>query len=143
MLPIPQIAIDFLRGEEGCVLYPYKDIAGYWTIGIGHLIKPGENFSAITNQEASDLLCWDLQIAAASIHRLVKRELGNNQYAALLSFAFNLGGGTLQRSTLLKKCNRLEDDDVPAEFMKYVYASGKKVTGLIKRRAGEAKLYMA
>lgn len=140
---IPQIAIDFVQNIEGCKLRPYNDVAGKLTIGIGHLIKPGEEFTYITPEEAQNLLKNDMQIAAAAVSRLIRHSLNDNQYAALLSFTYNLGGGTLQRSTLRKKCNRGEDGDVPQEFMKYVYAGGKKVVGLIHRRMAESKLYMA
>lgn len=84
----------------------------------------------------------DLQTAANAIARLITRPLNDNQYSALLSFTYNLGGGTLQRSTLRKKCNRGEDDDVVIEFVKYCYAGGKKSLGLLRRRSAEAKLYM-
>jgi lysozyme len=146
---IPQAAIDFIRNAEGCRLHIYPDSAGKLTIGIGHLIKPCEEFGIITYQEAEDLLRDDMQEAANAIARLITRPLNDNQYAALLSFTYNEGGGTLQRSTLRRKCNRGEDDDVPQEFMKYVYVKDtitkipRKVTGLIHRRAAEARLYMA
>jgi lysozyme len=58
----------------------------------------------------------------------------------LVSFAFNLGSGCLQRSTLRQRLNRL-DFDVENEFMKYVYAGGKKLKGLIRRRQAEANLF--
>lgn len=139
---IPQQAIDFIRGAEGCSLHVYKDVAGLLTIGIGHLLKPEEDFIIITHQEAEDLLRNDLQTAANAIARLIIRPLNDNQYSALLSFTYNLGGSTLQRSALRKKCNRGEDDDVPVEFVKYCFAGGKKNISLLKRRIAESKLYM-
>lgn len=140
MIKIPQIAIDFIRDAEGCLLRPYKDSAGKLTIGIGHLIKPGEEFTYITQQEAEDLLCADMQVAAHSVARFITRPLNENQHAALLSFTYNLGGGTLQRSTLRSKVNR-GDDNVKMEFMRYVWSGGRKVAGLVHRRAAEAALY--
>ena len=74
--------------------------------------------------------------------RLIKIPLTDNQFAALVSFTFNLGGGALQRSTLRQKVNRKEHGEVPAEFMKWVRAGGRKLPGLIKRRAAEAALYV-
>lgn len=141
MIKIPQIVIDFIRDVEGCLLRPYKDTAGKLTIGIGHLIKPGEEFSVITQQKAEDLLCADMQVAARAVARLITRPLNDNQYTALLSFTYNLGGGTLQRSTLRSKCNRGDDADIGVEFMRYVWSAGRKVAGLVHRRAAEAALY--
>jgi lysozyme len=142
MIKIPQIAIDFIRDAEGCLLRPYKDSAGLLTIGIGHLIKPSEEFTVITQQEAESLLASDMQVAAAAVARLIKRQLNENQHAALLSFTYNLGAGILQRSTLRSRINR-GDDDVKMEFMRYVWSGGRKVAGLVHRRAAEAALYMA
>ena len=67
--------------------------------------------------------------------------LNNNQFDTLVSFTFNVGFDALQRSTLRRKINREEHDSVPAEFMRWVYAGARKVTGLIRRRKLEAELY--
>lgn len=143
MRQIPQQAIDIIQEFEGCRLYPYRDIAGLWTIGIGHLIRSGEDFTGgITQDKAYTILRQDMLIAVNSVLKLITRPLSDNQFSALLSFTYNLGGGTLQRSTLRKKCNRNEDGDVPVEFMKYVYAGGRKSNGLLRRRKSEALLYM-
>ena len=142
-MEIPKQAINLISEFEGCLLSPYKDSAGLWTIGIGHLILPSESFTTITNDQAQTLLKSDMRKAVQSVSRLITRPLTDNQYAALLSFTFNLGGGTLQRSTLRKKCNRTEDEDVPTEFMKYVYVGKQKIYGLTRRRKAEAMLYMA
>lgn len=140
---IPQVAIDFISNAEGCKFRPYKDSGGLWTIGIGHLIKPTEEFGIITLEEAHNLLKSDMQIAAAALARLITRPLNDNQYAALLSFTYNEGGGILQRSTLRRKCNRGDDGEIPEEFMKYIWADGRKISGLIHRRAAESRLYQA
>ena len=59
-----------------------------------------------------------------------------------ISFTFNLGSGALQRSTLRRKVNREEHADVPAELMKWVWAGGRKLKGLVKRRAAEINIYI-
>ena len=143
MRRISQHGLYLIKEFEGCNLHPYKDSAGFWTIGYGHLILPHENFDGgIALQEAEELLRDDMASAVKSVCKLITRPLNDNQYAALCSFTFNLGGGTLQRSTLRKKCNRGDDDELPPEFMKYCYAGGRKISGLLRRRAAEAKLYM-
>jgi lysozyme len=69
--------------------------------------------------------------------------LTDGQFDALVSFTLNLGGGALQRSTLRRKVNREEHGAVPAEFMKWVWACGRKLKGLARRREAEAALYLA
>ena len=66
----------------------------------------------------------------------------DGQYDALVSFTFNLGSGALQRSTLRRKVNREEHNDVPAEFVRWVYAGGRKLVGLVRRRNAEAIAYV-
>lgn len=140
---IPKYALIFIEEQEGCKLQIYKDTAGYPTIGVGHLIRQGEDFSqGISLEEAYALLHRDLLLTAASIMRLVRVPISNNQYTALLSFTFNLGGGALQRSTLRSRLNREEYIGAAAEFPKWCWAGGKKVVGLYLRRLREQKLFL-
>ena len=67
--------------------------------------------------------------------------LSDGQFDTLVSFTYNLGGGALQRSTLCRKINREEHDEVPEQFMRWVWAGGRKLKGLIRRRNEEACLY--
>jgi lysozyme len=76
-----------------------------------------------------------------AVLRLITAPLSNGQFDALVSFTFNLGAGALQRSTLRRKVNREEHTDVPAELMKWVWAGGKKLNGLVKRRKAESMNY--
>jgi len=80
-------------------------------------------------------------IAERAVLRLISVPLANGQFDALVSFTFNLGAGALQRSTLRHKVNREEHTDVPAEFIKWIWAGGKKLNGLVKRRKAEAEMY--
>ena len=139
---VPQEAIDLIKRFEGFRAKKYYCVAGYPTIGWGHVLKKGqENLVEVTEAEAEDLLRHDVLLAAASVCRLITVPLSDNQYSALVDFAFNLGGGALQRSTLRAKCNREEHGDVPDEFRRWVYAGGRKLKGLILRRNTEANLY--
>ncbi len=138
---IPQASIDLIRTFEGCSYAPYRDGAGKLTIGIGHLIKDGENFSTITQEEAEAILRTDMHKAASSVCNLISRQINDNQYSALLSFTFNLGGGSLQRSRLRIFCNRKDDAAVIAEFIKWDKVAGRKSPGLRRRRIAEAMLY--
>lgn len=140
---IPTQAIEFIKKEEGCVLKIYKDVAGYPTIGVGHLIKKGEDFSnGLTEEEAEELLRKDLLHTAASIMRLIAVPLSDNQYSALLSFAFNVGTGALQASTLRSKLNREEYAEAANEFEKWCWAGGKKLKALYNRRVRERSLFL-
>lgn len=67
--------------------------------------------------------------------------LTDNQFDALVSFTFNLGAGALQRSTLRRKLNRGDYYSIPSELKKWVWAGGKKLKGLIKRREEESNLF--
>ena len=80
-------------------------------------------------------------IAERAVLRLIKVPLTDGQFDALVSFTFNLGSGALQRSTLRRKVNREEHEEVPAEFLRWVWAGGRKLRGLVRRRAAESVLY--
>ena len=118
--------------------------AGYPTIGYGHVLLDGERdhfANGIGEEEAEDLLRRDAGIAERAVLRLIAVPLTDGQFDALCSFAFNLGGGALQRSTLRRKVNREEHSAVPAEFMKWIWAGGRRLKGLVQRREAEARLY--
>ena len=141
---IPRQTIEFIKREEGCVLHIYKDAANLDTIGIGHLIRKGEDFSqGITQEEADELLRKDLLHTATSIMRLIAVPLSDNQYAALLSFTFNVGTGALQRSTLRSKLNREEYISAGEEFGKWCWAGGRKLKALYNRRIRERNLFLS
>lgn len=129
---------------EGYSPYPYKDAAGYPTIGYGHLITPTSRYSIpLLPDEAKKLLRSDLKKASKGVNRQVNVPLAQHRADAVISFTFNLGEGALQKSTLRKRINANRHEDVPNELSKWVYADGKKLTGLVRRRQAEAVLYMA
>ncbi len=128
---------------EGKRLVAYQDVAGIWTIGYGHTTAAGiprvREGMRISDKEAEDILKSDLRKFEDRVSRLVKVPLTDNQFAVLVSFDFNTGA--LHKSTLLKKLNAGDYDAVPAELMKWVNAGGKRVQGLVNRRAAEAGLW--
>lgn len=130
-----------IKQFEGFVPYVYKDAAGLDTIGYGHLIKAGEHFTTITPHEAEELLREDVLEAERAVKRLVNVPINQRQYDALVSFTFNLGAGNLSSSTLLKKLNAGQLEEVPEQFNRWVYAGGQKLTGLILRRKAESILF--
>ena len=143
MRHITQNGIDLIKRFEGFSRTVYFCPAGYLTIGYGHVVKPHEDFSAgIDEAQAEELLRQDAVIAERAVLRLISVPLTDDQFDALVSFTYNLGGGALQRSTLRRKINREEHTDVPKQFMRWVWAGGRKLKGLVRRREAEAMLYM-
>lgn len=145
MRHITQQGLNLICKFEGFSPIIYKCPAGYPTIGYGHLITEAnkEQFlDGVDELEALDLLRVDVAHAERAVSRLITAPLTNNQFDALVSFTFNLGAAALQRSTLRRKINRGDEEGIPAEFSKWVWANGRKLTGLIKRRAAEASLFI-
>jgi lysozyme len=144
MRHITQVGIDLIKRFEGFSRTVYICPAGYPTIGYGHMVKPQEReqFAAgITTAQAEALLRQDVQTAERAVLRLINVPLTDAQFGALVSFTFNLGAGALQRSTLRRKINRGDHALVPAEFRKWVWAGGRKLEGLVRRREAEAAMY--
>lgn len=133
--------LSLIKRFEGFSSTPYRCPAGYLTIGYGHVIRATENVRRISEADAYALLREDAGQAERAVLRLVSVPLTDGQFDALVSFTFNLGAGALQRSTLRRKVNGGEHSAAPHEFMKWVWAGGRKLPGLIKRRAAEAALY--
>lgn len=144
MRHITQDGLDLIKRFEGFSPTIYICPAGYPTIGYGHLVREHEldrYEQGITEQEAEVLLRRDVKVAERAVLRLIDVPLTDGQYDALVSFTFNLGAGALQRSTLRRKVNREEHADVPAQLMRWVWAGGRRLQGLIRRREAEVLLY--
>jgi lysozyme len=135
--------IELIKFFEGFRDSPYICAAGYPTIGFGHKILSHENFKQVSLNDAENLLKQDLYIAERSVLRHISTILNNNQFAALVSFTFNLGGAALQRSTLRQKINYDLNEDSSNEFLRWIYAGGKILPGLVKRRKAEQNLFMS
>lgn len=136
--------LRFLMENEGVVLHIYRDAAGLPTIGCGHLIQKGENFTnGITHSQALDLLRDDLTRFEDVVNSKVTVDLTQNQYDALVAFSFNVGVGAFMKSTLLKKLNSGDYDAVPAQLRVWTKAGGKTLAGLVNRREKEIELWQA
>lgn len=133
---------DIIKKWEGLRLKAYLCPAGVPTIGYGHTynVKMGQTISV---SQAELFLDHDYQDAEEQVLSLVKVPLTENQLGALTSFVFNLGSGNLSRSTLLRKLNQGDYTSAAEEFNKWVFAGGKKLNGLVKRRAEERELFIA
>ena len=133
--------VELIKKFEGFEATRYICSGGYPTIGFGHKILDNENYSQISYSAAEKILKKDMFIAEKSVLKHISIPLNDNQFAALVSFAFNLGGAALQRSTLRQKINYEIYEDAEPEFLRWVYAGGKISLGLIKRRQAEYNLF--
>jgi lysozyme len=144
MTDISQIGksgLDLIKEFEGLKLRAYLCPAKVWTIGYGSTgphVTPGK---VITEKQAEELLKDDLDRFEKAVTRLVTVPLRQNQYDALVSFAFNCGIGNLESSTLLKRVNARLFDNAVTEFAKWNKGGGKVLAGLTRRRAAEAALF--
>lgn len=132
--------LSLIKSFESLRLNAYLDSGGVPTIGWGHTrgVKMGQT---ITEQVASGLLMDDLEEAEAAVEKFITVPLNDNQFAALVSFAFNIGAEAFRRSTLRKKLNARDYDAVPGQLARWVNDNGKKLAGLVRRRKAEADLW--
>lgn len=141
--PVPPQALTFVKAHEGCKLTAYLDSVGVVTIGYGHT-GPGLALGqTISPEQAEVYLAHDLATAAQRLETAVGEacvaELTNNQYSALLSFVLNVGCDS--KWTICTDLRAKNFDAVPSQLMRFVNAGGKKLTGLVNRRADEVKLW--
>jgi|SRR6478609_8217109 len=147
-MTISNKGLKIIKEFEGFRANAYQDSAGIWTIGYGTIrydngnkVKPGDTIGL---DDAERLLISDVTRRSGAVSGLIKKPVNQNQFDALISFAYNLGVGALERSTLLKKVNvNPEDPDIRGEFMKWVKAGGNVIQGLVNRRDREADLYFS
>lgn len=133
---------------EGLYLKPYLCPAGIPTIGIGSThyedgVRVTLKDAPITKERAYELLRWELEHECAPRVLKLCRNLpdwGSGAVAAILDFAYNLGSGNLQSSTLRKKILANEKEAAKDELMKWVKGGGRVLPGLVKRRTAECSL---
>ena len=128
---------------EGVRLKPYKCSAGLWTVGIGHLIGDGHTLPddwnrTFTLEEAYAILAKDVARFERGVSMYCPVPLTQGQFDALVSFSFNLGLGTLQRSSLRQKINRQDYSGAAKSLLRYNKAGGVVNRGLTLRRQAEA-----
>lgn len=118
----------------------YRCPAGVATLYCG-LTKGVKDGMIVTEAEGERLLVKELSGYEDAVERLVKVELNQNEFDALVLLVFNIGIGAFQKSTLLKLLNQGKRDAAAAQFMRWVNGGGKRLPGLVKRRAAEAALF--
>ena len=137
---ISNTGIDLIKHFEGCETEAYLCPAGVPTIGYGH-IKGVQMGDVITEAQAHEMLVEELDEYESYINDLVTVGLNQNQFDAMVSWVYNLGGGNLRASTLLKVLNSGNYEGVPAQIMRWNKAGGKVLEGLTRRRQAEADLF--
>lgn len=149
--------IQQIKQDEGVRSKPYQCPALLWTVGVGHVIDPNHAKvpmadrkqlpippgwdRVLSAEEIDDILRKDLARFEAGVSRLIKVDLTQGQFDALVSFSFNVGLGNLQNSTLRMKLNRGEYDGAAEQFLVWTKAGGKVLPGLVKRRTHEKEMF--
>lgn len=151
--------IELIKHFEGCHFKPYLCPALLWTVGYGHVLYPEQNRlkmadrrsynlksehnRSYSQEEVDGLLKQDLRRFELGVLRYITVPLEQNEFDALVSFSFNLGLGTLQRSSVRSKLNRGDKEAAIDTLLKYCRAGGKILRGLQRRRAAEADLFFS
>ena len=152
-------AIELIKHHEGVRFKPYRCPALLWTACVGHVLYPDqakipmdqrgayplrpEDNRTFSKDEVDGILRSDLQRFERGVEQLISVKLTQGQFDACVSFAFNVGLGTLQRSTFRQKVIRGEKDAAIASLLQYCKAGGKVLRGLENRRKDEAALFIS
>ncbi len=151
-------AIEMIKHHEGVRFKPYQCPAKLWTIGVGHVLYPNqikillpergayalhpEDNRTFTKDEVDGILRADLDRFERGVERFCPVPLTQGMFDGLVSFSFNVGLGTLQRSTLRQKLLRGDKEGAAEELLKYCMAGGKVLKGLQNRRIDERALFL-
>lgn len=144
---ISKKGLDLIKKHEGFRNHPYLCPAGIPTIGYGMTFYPNGkkvtmNDEPLTMLDATQYLLQVIEKFENGVNELVKQPLTQNQFDALVSFAFNVGLGAFKNSTLLKRVNNdPNDEDIAYQFSRWNKAGGVVLKGLKKRRNQESWLY--
>lgn len=158
-MPVSDKAIKMIQHHEGVRQKPYRCPAKLWTVGVGHVLYPEQgklkledrdgfalrdaDNRTFTMDEVNGILRSDLARFERGVVQYCPVALTQGQFDGLVSFSFNVGLGTLQRSTLRQKVLRGDMEGAADEFLKYVLAGGKVLKGLVTRRNDERALFMS
>ena len=140
--------LDLIKHYEGFSSAPYKCPAGYWTVAYGaiwgiHGTRVDEDHPDVSKEQGNQLLRRDVGRSEKAVLRLIKVPLSDGQFDSLCSFVFNLGSGALQSSTLRRRLNRGAYEEAANEFPRWVFAGGRKLKGLIRRRKDERRMFLS
>lgn len=142
---VNQAGMDLIKRWEGCKLKAYKDVAGVWTVGYGlttaaGFIEVGPD-TTLTQEEADWYLEQAVNKYADGIRSAITAPINENQFAAFVSLAYNVGIAGVRRSSALRHFNEGNLDKVPRAIRAWNKAGGRVVQGLVNRREAEVKLF--
>jgi len=132
--------VALIKRWEGFKAEAYLCPAGKWTIGYGHTATARKGM-VVSEAKAEALLLQDLRVAESAVEHAVRVPLTDNQFAALVSWTFNVGVGAMRSSTLVRKLNADDYGAVPAQLARWNKVKGAVTPGLVNRRAAEAGLW--
>ena len=146
---IPKNTIELVKIFEGFNSRPYLCPAGIPTIGYGSTVYPNGvkvtlKDKPVRKERAIEIMEWELNKSLMSTIRYcpILATTSENRLGAIVDFVYNLGAGRLQQSTLRRRINAKQWEEVPKELNKWVYGGGKKLRGLILRRQAEAQYFV-
>ncbi len=147
-MKISEKGLNLIKEFEGLRLKPYKDAVGIPTIGYGNTYyEDGRKVSlsdpAITEARATDLLKMVVKRYEDAINRYVQVPITQNQFDALVSFAYNVGNENVRKSTLMKLLNRKQYTEAADQLLRWNKAGGKTLKGLTRRRQAERTLFLS
>lgn len=158
-MKVDERVIEMVKHHEGVRVRPYRCPALLWTVGVGHVIDarhigvkleerknlpiPDGWDRSLSMDEVNQILSQDMARFETGVLRLCPNGLTPGRFGALVSFAFNVGLGNLQRSSIRMKHNRGEYEEAAEAFMMWTKAAGKELSGLVKRRKDERNLYLS
>lgn len=138
-----QSGLELTEAFEGYSEKAYWDKTGkVWTIGFGHTGKEVVDGLVWTRAQAEYAVSLDIGWASAVVNKLVEPDINQHQFEALVDFVFNAGAKAFADSHLLKFVNAGDYEAADLEFMKWVNSGGKILSGLVRRRTAEAKLFL-
>ena len=140
-MKINQAGLALLKEFEGLRLEAYKCPAGVLTIGYGHTGADVHESMHINHSMAQKLLEQDLEKFETGVSKLLKVKVNDNQFSAMVCFAYNVGLGNLKQSTLLNCVNKIQFQSAAKEFLRWNKAGGKVLAGLTRRREAESALF--
>ena len=158
-MKVSPAAIHMIKHHEGVRLRPYRCPALLWSVGVGHVIDPSH--AAVKYEDRKNLPIpdgWDRSLTMGEVDAILAQDLARfergvarycpaavnsqGQFDALVSFAFNVGLGNLQRSSIRMRYNRGDIEGAADAFLMWTKAAGRVLPGLVKRRNDERALFL-
>ena len=139
-MKISEDGLELIKKFEGCETTAYQDSVGVWTIGFGHT-KGVEEGQTCSIEDAESMLANEMDEYEGYINNMVKVDLQQHEFDALVAWVYNLGPTNLGESTMLKVLNGGQFDRVPEEMNRWTRAGGKILEGLVRRRQAESLMF--